>query len=745
MTKLTFCGPSASGKTSALNLLLGNPPDLEHHSTPVVKIPETRIITVSEDSEKWEKVDYENLKRMIAAEIKETPIQSNTDETIIHESDDDDDNQTNEQQTSLPTDQQNEIITSTGQEIIGFMHTTEKGSPALDNTHWIYAVDSGGQAAFLDIAPALMRYNSANVFTLKLNEDLESKTRFQYSVHGVVIGSPVEHDVTNLQLLEASFHSASSLTAPADDDDAKPPSCFVLGTFHDEISKSKKTLKQKNEILWSKLELFRSITIPYNDGEEEIIFPVNAISRENDAQEMAKVLRRRIGQRFISKHVPAKWFLFQVELQAENVKIISIEQCEEIGKKCNLSENEVKAALKFYNDHLTVFLYFPDIKVVFLHPQPLFDTLSELISISFAVHVDELTKNGIKIPQGAHRDLKTKGMFKKDLLSYLPGSSKVFADGVFTIDRFLMLLQNLSIIAPLQNSEEYFLPCVLPTANFRIHKFSLLKKLFSKKVDPIVLAHSNMKALPRGLLSQLVVYLLDQKSFKLKIPRKDDEYQQYRNAIQLICSDLGGTVMLVNSIFCLEIYYAGVPDRCPSLLEIIHRGIVFSTSHQLNEYFHCKMQHSDSSYEVMHLCWPNSTKEVLTCCDDSTFTADINVERHLPWFSVDINIEILSAKPQLEDLFSVLKDSADHWDMLSDVLAQRQIIVIHDKTIIDLYRKHRDNLSRLHKIIEMWLEQRITTTWKDVIEILEGMEWNRKSEEIKHYLDSKENYEKYIK
>lgn len=42
--------------------------------------------------------------------------------------------------------------------------------------HWIYAVDTGGQTAF--IAPALLQYHSVNILTHKLSEKLHDKAKF---------------------------------------------------------------------------------------------------------------------------------------------------------------------------------------------------------------------------------------------------------------------------------------------------------------------------------------------------------------------------------------------------------------------------------------------------------------------------------------------------------------------------------------------------------------------------------------
>ena len=54
-----------------------------------------------------------------------------------------------------------------------------------------------------------------------------------------------------------------------------------------------------------------------------------------------------------------------------------------------MSHIDVEAALMYYHD-LTIFLYFPDIlpDIIFLHLQPLFDQLFELINISFINKVE---------------------------------------------------------------------------------------------------------------------------------------------------------------------------------------------------------------------------------------------------------------------------------------------------------------------------------------------------------------------
>ena len=115
--------------------------------------------------------------------------------------------------------------------------------------------------------------------------------------------------------------------------------------------------------------------------------------------------------------------MFQLELDAHQKSLesnITIKpKCLDIGKSLHMDNDSVEAALMYYND-LTIFLYFPKLlpNVVFLHPQPLFEMLSDLISLSFADAVDKLANKGFNLDNpAAHEELKYEGTFEEDLLT----------------------------------------------------------------------------------------------------------------------------------------------------------------------------------------------------------------------------------------------------------------------------------------------------------------------------------------
>ena len=114
----------------------------------------------------------------------------------------------------------------------------------------------------------------------------------------------------------------------------------------------------------------------------------------------------------------------------------------------------VKAALRYYHD-FTIFLYFPKIldNVLFLNPQPLFDALCYLISISFVDTVNDLHHEGTCLPPGAHDELKKQGTFNEDLLT--SPNSHLFST-VFSPQEFLNLMTSLFIMATLPEKGKYF-------------------------------------------------------------------------------------------------------------------------------------------------------------------------------------------------------------------------------------------------------------------------------------------------
>ena len=630
-TKFSVSGAPGTGKSSFLKLLYNEDPPGCHISTPVIKTREARIIHATKgDDSMWRKIDHESLKTKITQGIKHSirphkpekePADNDDSTTAGHDN--------IVELSSLPQ-------SSVTQEIIDLLPHVEK-SEELYRSHWIYGVDTGGQAAFLDISPILLRYHSINILTHKLDERLEDKAKFFFSIEGNLIGEPVKRQITNLQLLEASFRSVFSIDFPELPNihikHVQEPYYIVLGTFLDKLHECGESLQTKNTILWSALEKFREFTIMYRRAGNEVIFPVNTMDRDDYGKELAARIRKKICQYYIEAEIPIRWFFFQLELQkTSKSSIISLSNCLKIGMTLQMDISDVQAALMYYHD-LTIFLYFPKVlpNVVFVHPQPLFERLSDLISISFADAVDHLEEGGISLYNpAAHEELKDEGTFKEDLLTSPNSHLSQGFYPEFTPQDFLKLMENLCIFAPLPDNK-YLIPSVLPVKD----DTESMKAQFSPEVDPLIFTWDE-KALPRGVFTALVAYLLNSKlSFKFKLPHSK-HFPRYRNAMTLCIDD--GYILLVDSMNCMEVCYCGPLNKCHAIREAIYVGIlsiIDKFSHMTSvkcpdERFYC-IKCPDKN--LQHFCHVDKDFKNLICCINP-YRSCID-KRQAYWFSAD--------------------------------------------------------------------------------------------------------------
>ena len=500
--------------------------------------------------------------------------------------------------------------------------TEVKKSDELYNAHMMYGVDLGGQAAFLDIAPALLRYHSLNMVLFRLDEKLDDAANFFYSVHGRKVGECEKRQMSTMQLTKSFFHCKSQLRPPIFKGVQKHgrPHFIVIGTCYDEYERLqennelKESLDEKNERLHSELKNYEDVRHDYTKG-KDIIFPVNNMGRGRNEEEVAERIRRITGRSYIRAEVPARWFFFQVELKSKTKgrRMISLDECLEIGKSVGMQRKEVLAALWYFHN-LSIYLHFPGIlsHVVFLDPQVLFDILSQIIAVSYG---DD------RYDDATIKSLKTKGIFKRELLDTME-----FKEDVFSCDDFLKLMEGLLIIAQIPNDAGYFIPCVLDIIDDPFEDSS-------DAIEPLYLTWDD-ELIPNGLFTSLVVYLIGHVS-PTQFQLVNDVY---RNKVVLRCQHFGGALHLLDQVKSLTIRYIGPSHNCFNIRRMIHQGIE-SIVHKFDwtdslastrEGFRCTIEGcSNSSF---HLCHLISEHEEMLCCDVSNIECSADKTRHLSWF-----------------------------------------------------------------------------------------------------------------
>ena len=451
-------------------------------------------------------------------------------------------------------------------------------SPDFLTAHLVLTIDSGGQPNFMDAARLFLRNNSLYLLTIKLDEKLDEKPKFNFFINGKPISMcSTAIQLTNLQLVECLAKNVSSvqLTTPNTEQldgaaETRQAKFMIVGTFLDKASECDETIADKNRILRDRLKDFESDRI---DEGEDVILAVNAITSDPEEREKAALrLQEKITTTpgtTIKTKIKLRWFGLLLHLldeaEKKSVSILPLSEVLAAGKCLKMSERETRLALKFFHD-LNLIMHYPTKKLdhlVLIDVNPVLELVSRLIGVSFIDKhmLDEIFKPNL--PADAQRMLRDYGRFSRDILD----SSFPFTAS-FTADVFLDLLEHLSVVARIVKAGQidYFLPCALPYAPEHTHKerndsWSVRLKT-RRRTDKVAVP------IPKGYVPTLAVCLLNRTEFEA-----DTAKPQYRDIMCLLHSASSGYVYLIERDHQVEIDYS-FAEHLPGQCSIIRSTIL---------------------------------------------------------------------------------------------------------------------------------------------------------------------------
>ena len=449
-------------------------------------------------------------------------------------------------------------------------------SPDFLTAHLVLTIDSGGQPNFMDAARLFLRNNSLYLLTIKLNERLDQKPKFDFFINGKPISMcSTAIQLTNLQLVECLAKNVSSvqLTAtPNTEDEPRQAKFMIVGTFKDKAKECRdETIADKNRILRDRLKDCESERI---DEGEDVILAVNAVTSDPEEREKAALrLQEKITTTpgtTIKTKIKLRWFGLLLHLldeaEKKSVSILPLSAVLAAGRCLKMSERETRLALKFFHE-LNLIMHYPTKKLdhlVFVDVNPVLELVSHLIGVSFIDKhmLDEIFKPNL--PTDAQRKLRDYGIFSRDILD----SSFPFS-ALFTADVFLDLLEHLSVVARIVRDGQisYFLPCALPYATTDKewnNSWSFWLKMRRKAIKVSV-------PIPKGYVPTLAVCLLNSTAFEA-----DTSSPQYRD-IMCLCYTAGGHVYLIERDHQIEINYSGA-ELLPGQCSIIRSRIMAALS-----------------------------------------------------------------------------------------------------------------------------------------------------------------------
>ena len=530
-------------------------------------------------------------------------------------------------------------------------------SRKLMDVDFIYLVDSGGQPPFREMLPHFVQRASAIVLMQKLNERLDFKPpiRYREKKEGKEEGGEEEGEkeeggkedkgypsqLTNEQILHQYIQAVQSHES----------SVFVVGTHSDLEYKCEggETRYMKNTTLLEAFEpVLRKQLVLYKAGKpDQLLFPMDCTSREEEAEKTAGEFRRRVKERCMKDKkkvkIPLPWFLLEQLLQSlvkeMGVQVFSIEECRETAvQKLLIPTNVFEVAMRYLGE-LNIIFYRPTILegVVFSNAQVVLHKITELVHCSHTLRVGNDKASSDVVPSCMHSgeglEFKKFGRVSPDLLQKAFPSH--YREGLFGPADFLKLLKGLLIAGELEN-EKYFIASILPDL--------LLEKVSEHRVTspdhPAPLAiHYQKMWLPVGVMSSLVVYLNNNcgRGWKLS-ERRGEPTCMYRNCIKFkMPRGKPGSVVLIDSIKFLEIHvksthhklFPVIKDSIIAGLKEAHKSLHYDPPPKAEIGFLCPGECGNR--KETHLATVDDDQESWTCSEHEETGDTLNSKQSI-WF-----------------------------------------------------------------------------------------------------------------
>ena len=597
ITNIGAQGYPGTGKTSILDLAMGKEPAPQRNSTGCIDPPSRYMLINSEGGAQveWENVTTDKMFEMVCGAVKKTIEERPLDKVLLH----------SDKPTAAalpvaigtsslaandttapeyaPTPVGNDLVPPTAAAIDSASEISTVAELSLDplspgftcfpdmlrelhsstssgvifNSHWMMVTDCGGQPPFLDASALFLRNSCLQIFPLKLNEHLGDTAKFSYFFSDTSANcDQFDLLLTNQQIMETLAKYTASIQPPYTPSATECPKgakFTIVGTFEDKAHHCSETVAEKESLLKQVLEPYEAFRVQLGS---KVILPINAVAMDTENKqertESAKKLRRLLKKANVTMKVDVKlrWFGFLLSMltiaEKDGKAILTLSECYRLGDSLEMDKSETKKAIQFFHD-ISLIMHFDTPKLrdsVIIDTKPVLNKLSRLITLSFldkdflAEHYDNIV-----LPDGAKELLQHHGRFSRSTLE----SCVEFSESI-PLQFFVDILEHVKIVAAIDQTSEYFMPCALPYSTEMCHSSHpwvirlRVRRGVNKDDVPI----------PVGYLPAILVFLLTMFPDHFSLNRRQ---RQYRNVIKLDYGP-GGVVCLVEHHLQLEVHYS---------------------------------------------------------------------------------------------------------------------------------------------------------------------------------------------
>ena len=365
------------------------------------------------------------------------------------------------------------------------------------------------------------------------------------------------------------------------------PKVFFIGTHRDKLVHE--TASTTIAEIDHQLQTIIKSTSHYDElvefaSDSQLMFAVNNFSEDDEHfKAIRSALERVVKREEFDVTSPAHWLVYSLIIRKNRANVISFDECLEIAKTVGItSKTELKDALHFIQTKMGLIRYYEDVdNIVVLHPQFLFDKVTELIVGTFT-----FTKAGKQVME----EFKCKGIFSIEELEKVTDVENCSITPV----QFGKLLEKVRIAAPFRkdNKVHYFFPCVLAHAAERSDKIA------ETCIDiPPLFIIFECGFCPKGLPGGLITYLMGNKMISPIIWKLQSD-KIYRDEVSFHVGPYDSVILRVASthleVTCIRDPMfkdcSDVPIQC--ICKSIWTALVVGIKQVAREINYLKPQHS---------------------------------------------------------------------------------------------------------------------------------------------------------
>ena len=495
----------------------------------------------------------------------------------------------------------------------------------------IHVVDTGGQPEFMEVMPYLMHNSHIIALVLNLAQPLDAYPQIAFHEEDRPFERPTQSLLTTRQMIHQCVCTLQAKRCIQGV--GQRSKIIVIGTHRDCLSNQSSTIAALNAELRNMfLPAFSNELIVYRSI-DEILFPVNSLTPNEEDEEMFEQVRCSISDPDLGMliDIPPAFFLFEQDTiryaKQQGRQMVSFNECVEVGKPLKMGWEGIQKALNYFHQH-NIFLYFPDVlpDLIFTDPQAPLDFVNTIVAFSYKVQ----EKGFIGLPADYMISLK-KAIITEKMLQHKI-FNKCFIPNLYQPHQVITLFTHLRIIAPLDDSntsddkpqpkpqsqvsaqptpqpsssKRYLMPCLLPDVTDFI-------SVLPTSLVAVFVVHFKDDCVPNGTFSGSLSCLLSDHGWKICSKLDGTPQCLAHNVVTLRAPNMPAKVTYVNATRHLELHvsclnvetYASI---FPNIRKTIFSAIqtTFSVMHfahvAIQDAFLCDCHESKAVRHAAKLC-----------------------------------------------------------------------------------------------------------------------------------------------